>query len=30
MNVHLEFVEDIARTKAGKFRWVISKVPLEF
>lgn len=28
MNVHVEFVEDIPRTKAGKFKWVISKVPL--
>lgn len=30
MKIEIEFVESIARTKAGKFRWVISKVPLEF
>jgi phenylacetate-CoA ligase len=30
MDVRLEFVDTIERTKAGKFRWVISKVPLEF
>ncbi len=29
MNIHLEFVDSIPRTKAGKFRWVISNVPLE-
>lgn len=28
MNIELEFVKNISRTKAGKFRWVISKVPL--
>ena len=28
MRIELEFVENIPRTKAGKFRWVISKVPL--
>jgi phenylacetate-CoA ligase len=28
MKIDLEFVEEIPRTKAGKFRWVISKVPL--
>jgi len=30
MEVEIEFVDQIPRTKAGKFRWVISKVPLEF
>ncbi|RKX26596.1 MAG: hypothetical protein DRP47_07935 [Candidatus Zixiibacteriota bacterium] len=30
MTVEIEFVDLIPRTKAGKFRWVISKVPLEF
>ena len=30
ISVELEFVDSIPRTKAGKFRWVISKVPLEF
>lgn len=30
MQVEIEFVEAIERTKAGKFRWVISKVPLRF
>ena len=25
----LEFVDEIPRTASGKFRWVISKVPLE-
>jgi phenylacetate-CoA ligase len=29
MNVEIEFVDIIPRTKAGKFRWVISKVPLD-
>ena len=28
MKIELEFVEAIPRTKSGKFRWVISKVPL--
>lgn len=28
MRIELEFVENISRTKAGKFRWVISKIPL--
>lgn len=28
MRIELEFVENIPRTKSGKFRWVISKVPL--
>ena len=28
MHIELEFVEYIPRTEAGKFRWVISKVPL--
>ena len=30
MEIHIEFVDSIPRTDAGKFRWVISKVPLEF
>jgi phenylacetate-CoA ligase len=30
MKVEIEFVDSIPRTKVGKFRWVISKVPLEF
>jgi len=30
MKIEIEFVESIPRTKSGKFRWVISKVPLEF
>ena len=30
MQISVEFVESIPRTKAGKFRWVVSKVPLEF
>jgi len=30
MNIELEFVDEIPRTNAGKYRWVISKVPLEF
>ena len=30
MTVELEYVDAIPRTAAGKFRWVISKVPLEF
>ncbi len=30
VNINLEFVESIPRTRNGKFRWVISKVPLEF
>lgn len=28
IRIEIEFVENIQRTKAGKFRWVISKVPL--
>ena len=28
IRIDLEFVDHIPRTKAGKFRWVISKVPL--
>ncbi len=28
MHIKLEFVENIPRTKSGKFRWVISKIPL--
>lgn len=30
MIVGIEYVDSIPRTKAGKFRWVISKVPLKF
>jgi len=30
MKVELAFVDQIPRTSAGKFRWVISKVPLSF
>jgi phenylacetate-CoA ligase len=30
MKIEVEFVDAIERTRAGKFRWVISKVPLEF
>ena len=30
MRIELDFVEEIPRTKAGKFRFVISKVPLSF
>jgi phenylacetate-CoA ligase len=29
MDVELEFVEDIPLTKAGKYRWIISKIPKE-
>ena len=29
MDVRIEFVDDIPATKSGKFRWVISKVPLK-
>lgn len=28
MHIELEFVKNIPRTKSGKFRWVISKIPL--
>jgi phenylacetate-CoA ligase len=28
MRIEIEFVESIPRTKSGKYRWVISKVPL--
>jgi phenylacetate-CoA ligase len=28
MRIELEFVDNLPRTKAGKFKWVISKVPL--
>jgi len=28
MKIELDFVESIPRTKSGKYRWVISKVPL--
>jgi phenylacetate-CoA ligase len=30
MKVAIEYVDNIPRTSAGKFRWVISKVPLGF
>jgi len=30
MKIEIQFVESIPRTSAGKFRWVISKVPLKF
>jgi len=30
MKFQIEYVDEIERTKAGKFRWVISKVPLKF
>jgi phenylacetate-CoA ligase len=30
MKIEIEFVDSIERTKNGKFRWVISKVPLKF
>ncbi len=30
MQYIIEFVESIPRTKSGKFRWVVSKVPLKF
>lgn len=30
MNIEIVKVDSIPRTKAGKFRWVISKVPMEF
>jgi len=30
MTVRVEFVDSIERTDAGKFKWVISKVPLRF
>jgi phenylacetate-CoA ligase len=29
MKLSLEFVDQIARTSSGKFRWVVSKVPLQ-
>jgi phenylacetate-CoA ligase len=29
MRIALEFVTEIPRTKSGKFRWVISKIPLQ-
>jgi len=29
MNIDLQFVDSIPRTAAGKFRWVISKIPLD-
>ena len=30
MAVEIKFIDSIPRTSAGKFRWVISKVPLKF
>jgi hypothetical protein len=30
MKIEICFVEAIPRTPAGKLRWVISKVPLQF
>ena len=30
MSVEIEFVDDIPRSDSGKFRWVISNVPLRF
>ncbi len=30
MKIEIEYVDSIPRTIAGKFRWVISKVPLQF
>jgi phenylacetate-CoA ligase len=30
IGIKIEFVDSIPRTKSGKFRWIISKVPLEF
>jgi phenylacetate-CoA ligase len=30
MNVEFDFVDEIPRTRSGKFRFVVSKVPLEF
>jgi phenylacetate-CoA ligase len=30
MKIEIEYVDGIPRTAAGKFRWVISKVPLQF
>jgi len=30
MNIRIEFVEDIPRSRNGKYRWVISKVPLGY
>ena len=30
IKIEIEFVDSIPRTASGKFRWVISKVPLEF
>ena len=29
MDIDIQFVESIPRTSAGKFRWIISKVPLQ-
>jgi len=29
MKIHIEYVDEIPQSKNGKFRWVISKVPLE-
>jgi phenylacetate-CoA ligase len=30
INVEIKFVDNIPRTAAGKYRWVISRVPLDF
>lgn len=30
MNIHVEFVDDIPRNNRGKYRWVVSKLPLTF
>ena len=27
IDINIEFVDDIPRTKSGKYRWVISNVP---
>ncbi len=30
MNIHIEYVNEIPLTVSGKFRWIISKVPVKF
>lgn len=30
VDVHIEYVEEIGKTKNGKFKWVISKIPPKF